>query len=174
MTSANELWTVGGIPAHPLLVHAVVVLLPLAAVCAALIAVRPAWRRRFGIPVALLTVVAVAAVPVTQEAGEQLEAKLAMLENPLIAQHAALGGTLLPYAVVFGVLVLALVAVGLAADRPVHAAHSIGPRPTRTPWRVLVAVVAILVVLSGAATVTQVVRIGHSGSVAVWEGVGSQ
>lgn len=174
MALAEGLWTFEGIPAHPLLVHAVVVLLPLAAVCGALIAIRPTWRRRYGVPVALLTVVAVAAVPVTQKAGEQLEAKLAALDNPLIARHAALGETLLPYAVVFGVLVLALVAVGLLSDRPGRASHSAASASTRRPWRLLSAVLAVLVVLSGAATVTQVVRIGHSGSTAVWQGVGTQ
>lgn len=172
MALAVDFWTVEGIPAHPLLVHAVVVLLPLAAVCAALLALVPRWRRRFGIPVVLLTVVAVALVPVTQKAGEQLEAHLAALDNPLIARHAALGGTLLPYALVFGVLTLLMVVLGLVMHRPVTAAHSFEPPPTRTTLRVVSVVLAILVVLSGAALVTQVVRIGHSGSVAVWQGVG--
>ena len=53
MTLAGDLVTIFGIPAHPLLVHAVVVLLPLAAVCAAALAVRPSWRQRYAWPAEL-------------------------------------------------------------------------------------------------------------------------
>lgn len=39
---------VNGLPVHPLVVHAVVVLLPLAIVGTILVAVRPTWRRAYG------------------------------------------------------------------------------------------------------------------------------
>ena len=45
--------TVGGIPAHPLVVHAVVVLLPLAAAGTLLVVARPLWRQQLGIWVLL-------------------------------------------------------------------------------------------------------------------------
>lgn len=164
MSAPGDLATFDGLPLHPLVVHAVVVLLPLAALGALVIAVRPAWRRRFGTPVAVLTVLAVVSVPVAQQTGEQLEARLAVLQNPLITQHADLGATLLPYALGFGVLVLAFVIGGRFADGR--------PGGTPGPWRALGAVLAVLVVLAGAATTVQVARIGHSGATAVWDGVG--
>lgn len=37
-----------GLPVHPLVVHAVVVLLPAAVLGTIAVAVRPAWRRRYG------------------------------------------------------------------------------------------------------------------------------
>ena len=40
--------TIDGLPVHALVVHAVVVLLPLALLGTIAIAVRPAWRARFG------------------------------------------------------------------------------------------------------------------------------
>ncbi|HEU0088688.1 MAG TPA: DUF2231 domain-containing protein [Pseudonocardiaceae bacterium] len=163
MVLAQDLVTIAGLPAHPLLVHAVVVLLPLAAVGVVTIAVRPAWRRRYGPVVAGLTVLGVAVVPFAQQAGEQLAARLARVGNPLIVQHTALGRTLLPYSVVFAALTLALVLTGRWADRAVSDRHR--------AWRVLVAVVAVLAVGSAAVTTAQVVRIGHSGSKAVWDGV---
>ncbi|MFN2497208.1 MAG: DUF2231 domain-containing protein [Pseudonocardiaceae bacterium] len=169
MTGARDLVTIDGLPLHPLVVHAVVVLLPLSAVGAVLIALRPAWRRRYGGLVAVLAVLGVAAVPVAQQTGEQLEARLAALQNPLIAQHAQLGATLLPYGIVFSVLVLALVLIGRLADRGLPVTD--GAAPGRKPWRVLLVVVAVLAVLSGVVTTVQVVRIGHSGSTAVWDGV---
>ena len=58
--------TVDGIPAHPLVVHAVVVLLPLAAVGTLLVVARPLWRRQLGVWVLLLALAGTAAVPVAQ------------------------------------------------------------------------------------------------------------
>ena len=47
-----------GLPAHPLLVHAPIVLVPLCLVAAIFMAAKPEWRRRFGVPTAVLAVVA--------------------------------------------------------------------------------------------------------------------
>lgn len=169
MTLADGLVTVDGLPLHPLVVHAVVVLLPLSAAGAVAIAVRPAWRRRFGPVVAALAVLGVAAVPIAQETGEQLKDKLESLENPLIERHAELGETLLPYAIVFGALVLALVLIGWLADRQTRNNDPAVPR--RGFWTVLLVAVAVLTVLSAVATTARVVQIGHSGSTAVWDGI---
>jgi hypothetical protein len=185
--SVQQLMTIDGLPVHPLVVHAVVVLLPLSAVGVVLIALRPPWRRRYGAPVAVLAVLSVAAVPVAQQTGEQLKARLDATQNPLINQHAELGGTLLPYAIVFGVLAVALVLIGPVADRrrlvpesaapesaaPEGGVPEQGPAGGRGPLRVLVVVIAALAVLSAVATTAQVIRIGHSGSEAVWEGIGT-
>ena len=65
--------TVDGIPAHPLVVHAVVVLLPLAAVGTLLVVARPLWRQQLGVWVLLLALAGVAAVPVATQTGEQLQ-----------------------------------------------------------------------------------------------------
>src|SRR3954467_12720153 len=62
-----------GLPTHVLLVHAVVVLVPLAVLGAVVIAVWPAARRRYGWLVVAVTVVATATVPLATEAGEALE-----------------------------------------------------------------------------------------------------
>jgi hypothetical protein len=50
--------TFNGLPLHPLVVHAVVVLLPLSVVGAIVVALRPAWRQTYGWLVAGLLVVA--------------------------------------------------------------------------------------------------------------------
>ncbi len=70
--------TVGGIPAHPLVVHAVVVILPLAALGTLAIAARPAWRRQLGVWVLLLGIVGVGAVPLAKQTGER--ANLGMMD----------------------------------------------------------------------------------------------
>jgi hypothetical protein len=99
---------IGGVPAHPLIIHAVVVLLPLAALGSLLLAIRPAWRRRFGVVVLLITAAGVGAVPLAVATGEQLQAVLPG-GNPLILEHVRRALTLQPYAIAFGVLVLATV-----------------------------------------------------------------
>jgi hypothetical protein len=170
MALADDLVTIFGIPAHPLLVHAVVVLLPLAAVCAAALAVRPSWRQRYAWPVLALTLAGVGAVPLAQEAGEQLEARLASLDNPLIKQHADLGNDLLPFALGFGVAVVLLLLAGRLADRE-RAAAAESPEIPKT-WRRIAIGMSVLVVLAGIASTVQTVRIGHSGATAVWDGVG--
>jgi len=45
--------TIAGLPIHPLVVHAVVMLLPLSAIGLIACVLRPAWRQRFGILVVL-------------------------------------------------------------------------------------------------------------------------
>lgn len=171
MPLADDLVTIIGLPAHPLLVHAVVVLLPLAAVGAAALAIRPKWRRRYAWPVLGVTLMGVVAVPVAQQAGEQLNAKMASLENPLIQRHAELGNDLLPFALGFGVAVVVLLVAGRLADRESTAADESEDVPKT--WRRIAIAVSVLVIAAGAASTVQTVRIGHSGSTAVWTGVGT-
>lgn len=172
MALADDLVTIFGLPAHPLLVHAVVVLLPLAAVGAAALAVVPRWRQRYAWPLLGVTVLAVGSVPLAQWAGDQLYARLASLNNPLIHHHANLGNDLLPFALGFGVVVVALVVAGRLADRERAAAAADDSAVPKT-WRRISVVVAVLVIAAGTAATVQTVRIGHSGSAAVWDGVGT-
>ncbi|HST67259.1 MAG TPA: hypothetical protein VLM05_18935 [Mycobacteriales bacterium] len=64
--------TFHGLPTHALIVHFTVVALPTAAIGAIIVALWPWARRRFGVLVGLLTIVAVALVPVTVQSGEKL------------------------------------------------------------------------------------------------------
>jgi len=98
--------TINGLPIHPLVVHAVVVLLPLACVGLIAVAVFPRWRDRFGVLVVLVAAAATAAIPVANESGEMLAARLG---EP--ADHAALGDTLIWFAL--PLLLMAVVLVGV-------------------------------------------------------------
>jgi uncharacterized membrane protein len=162
--------TIDGIPLHPLLVHAVVVLLPLAALSSIAIALVPRWRRKYAWPVLGVTLAGVAAVPLAKQAGEDFQAALEQKvgPNPAIQAHADLGTMLLPIALGFGVAVIALLVAGRLADREREA-----EAPTTKTWRVISVVVSVLVVLLAIGTTVQTVRTGHSGSSAVWSGVGS-
>ena len=69
--------TFDGLPLHPLVVHAVVVLVPLSALGALLVAARPRWARPYGPLVAFGAVVASVAALVAQQAGNALQVQVA-------------------------------------------------------------------------------------------------
>jgi hypothetical protein len=188
MPLVDGLFTVAGVPAHPLLVDAVAVLLPLAALCSIALAVHRRVRRRFGWPVFVLTAVAVAAVPLAEATGVQLRDHLGA-PSPLLARHEALGDQLLPYALGFGVAVLLLVVAGKLADRERVASIRAGDRPEQpvapdtgpdrarsvsTTWRRISVLASVLVIGMSVITTVDVVRIGTTGAQAVWQGVGHQ
>jgi hypothetical protein len=163
------MWVIDGIPLHPLVVHAVVVLLPLAALGAVVIAVRRSWRRTFGIPVLLVAIAGVAAVPMATATGSQLYAALGV-QNPVIEVHMQRASWLLPVALAFLVVLGGAVLTELAAVRAEVGAHA---APAATPTRYRVATgLSVLAALTGLAATAIVVLVGHAGSTAVWQGIG--
>ena len=149
---------ISGLPAHILLVHLTVTLVPVAALLVLVAALWPAARRKLTFWVPLVALAALICVPVTTHAGEWLEARVAM--TPLIAKHVHLGKQLLPWAVgLFAVAVLVWWFARMEAA---------GRAPlTGTAGRVVIGIVALAIT---AGTVQQVYRIGESGSRAVWTG----
>ena len=152
--------TVNGLPLHPLVVHAVVVLLPLAALGVLALAVRPSWRGRFGVLVVLIAALATAAIPLATQSGESLEHRVG---DP--GRHAELGDTLLWFALPLLALSVALVWLHRRAARPAEGSAEVG-RSTRPG--ALGVVVAVLAVVVAAANLVQVYRVGDSGAKAVW------
>lgn len=156
---------ISGLPAHILLVHAVVVLVPLAALLTICSAVWPRARRRLGIATPIVAFVAMVLVPVTTHAGEWLRDRVPA--SSLVRRHAELGDELLPFAI--GTFLLAVVVwwVGLhhSPQRPNWTRLPTIPSRMLTPATVISAVLAVAVSVG---TVVQVYRIGESGSRAVW------
>ncbi|GGL09002.1 DUF2231 domain-containing protein [Mangrovihabitans endophyticus] len=171
--------TVNGLPAHILLVHAIVVLLPLTSVILVLTAVWPAARRRLALPNALLAVLVVILVPITTSAGEWLEHRVD--HTALMRDHAELGDTALWFALPVALLALAV----WWRDREAGPAQS-GGAPTgsgggtatmvarRTylaPASTTVTrVIAALAVVFAVAAVVDTYLIGDSGARAAWTG----
>ncbi len=104
--------TVNGVPLHPLVVHAVVVLLPLAILGAIGISVWPAMRRYLGLLVVLVAFVGLIFVPVATSSGEAFRARLGAFQ--LVRQHASYAEKLLPLTAVLVVLLAALMVVDIA------------------------------------------------------------
>lgn len=155
------------LPLHPLVVHAVVVLVPLAVLAGIAVAVRPALRRHFGWPTVALAAVATASIPVATSSGEALRDRLA--PDSLIATHAELGDQLL---ILVAPLTVALAALIYLDQRRRASARSEGPgamtSATDRRLRGATITLACLVVAVAAASAVQVVRIGDSGARAVW------
>jgi hypothetical protein len=171
--------TVNGLPTHVLLVHAVVVLLPLAAGLLVLAAALPKVQARLGLALPALALGTAVLTPITMAAGRNLRSALGG-DSPLIARHAHLAGQLLPWAIAVLVMAVVVTARARTAAPAVRSARPERPAP-RTPASsssgaarpgVLVNVVVLgLSVVVAAGTVAQVARVGESGSRAVWEGV---
>lgn len=149
-----------GLPTHVLVVHAVVVLVPLAVFGAVVVAVWPAARRRLGWVVLGVTAVATLCIPLATTSGEQLGERL--VPTQLIEQHEHLGDGLLVFVATLLVAVAAL--VSLDHVRTKRQAGTSGWAPSK----LLLAGLSALVVAAAAVSAVQVVRIGDSGARAAW------
>jgi len=152
-----------GLPAHVLLVHAVVVLVPLTAVAAVGCAVFPPLRRRFGVLLPLLAAVSLVLVPVTTQAGEWLEGRVpASVE---VQVHTRLGDGLLPW-----VAGLFMVSAGVWFAYRLPASPLADGQARRRGGPALRIVLIVLAVVMAVGSVAQTYRIGESGARAAWQG----
>ncbi|MFI9357994.1 DUF2231 domain-containing protein [Streptomyces lydicus] len=151
---------VNNLPAHILLVHFVIVLVPLTALALVVGAIWPTAAQRMGIVLPVLALVTLASVPLTTQAGEWLEHHVD--SDALVRRHTELGDGLLPWA---GGLFVVAVLVWWAVRRSTTSGTSPSTRRIAAPVRIA-AVVLSLVVSAGA--VVDVYRIGDSGARAAW------
>jgi uncharacterized membrane protein len=147
--------TIFGLPVHPLVVHATVVIVPTAAVCVFLAVVWPRFRVWAGLLPAGLAVLAVILTPLSTSSGENLEGSVA--RSGLVHDHAEMGGLLIWWVVPLAVL----------------AALTWWLHRRRTTGAVVRWVLPALSVVVAAGTLVQVVLIGHSGAKAAWDNGGS-
>jgi len=145
-----------GLPAHVLLVHAIVVLAPLTAALEILCGFWPAARRRLVWLVVALAGATLVLTPVTTDAGEWLEHQQGSI-SPILREHAERGDWMIYFSVALFVVAMALAVL-----------HWLEGRSDR-PQMAATVVVAIIALLVGVSIVT-VARIGHSGAESVWGG----
>jgi uncharacterized membrane protein YfcA len=153
--------TVFGLPTHAIVVHATVVMLPLAALAVLLHAFWPEVRRRLGIVTPVLAGIALVLVPLATQSGEGLEHSVG--ENALVERHAELADGMLPWAI--GLFAVAVALWLLDRRRAGAPADDV----SRARWVPIVA--GVLTVVAVVGTVQQIVRVGHAGAQATWDGV---
>ena len=151
-----------GLPLHPLLVHAVVVLIPLTVLALLLAQFWPAARRRLGIVTPLGALVVLVLVPITVAAGDDLADAVGPL--PAVAEHEVYGRMLLPWAIGLFAIALAQWAWfrwGVARARKKSRALAL-----TTSWMIGGAALVI-----GVGNLILLVLTGDSGARAVWGGL---
>lgn len=154
--------SIDGLPLHPLVVHAAVVLAPAAALAALLYAVVPAWRRALRHVAAALALVAALAVQVAVLSGNALREDVPALAQAVVDHHD--WGIRL----VWSSWVLAAITVASWWVLPVAGVRGVGGgsagRFLRPALLVLQPVVALAVLWLA-------FRTGDSGARAVWSGL---
>ena len=144
-----------GLPLHPLIVHATVVMIPLAALTVLLSALWPRFRAWAGPLPAGISLIGLVLVPLSTSTGETLEKHVA--RSALLEEHTRLADGLLPWMI--GLFAFSL--VGYALHRRSISGHSVA--------RALTAGVAVLAIVASVGTSVQVARIGHAGAKAAWD-----
>lgn len=145
--------TVLGLPIHPLVIHAVVVLIPLSALGAVVVAAVPRWLAPYSLLVALGALGGAVTAFVARETGERFEETLAL--GGVVAEKVEVHGryglwtfvSSLPFAV------LAVAAYVVQRRR--------GPDAVTR-------LTAVLAALAGLVAAGATVLAGHSGATAVW------
>lgn len=151
-----------GLPVHVLVIHAVVVLGPLAALTGLAYALQPRWRRALRWPLLVAAAVVAATATVATRSGQALEARVIAQgragaeELQQILEHSEAGGLAQWAALAF--LGVSAVVTGWLS------------RPGATGGRA--AAGAVLLVVAAGWLAVQVVLAGHSGSTAVWSQIG--
>jgi glucan phosphoethanolaminetransferase (alkaline phosphatase superfamily) len=149
--------TIFGLPLHPLVVHATVVVVPTAAIVLVLSLVWPRFRAWAGVLPLALAAASVVLAPLSTSTGEGLQHMVG--ESQLVREHAQLGEMLVWWCV--GMLAVAAAAWWFRRSRP-HLSRGIATT----------LVVAGTVVSLG--TLVQTALIGHSGAKAAWGDVAAQ
>jgi uncharacterized membrane protein len=149
---------INGLPAHALLLHLVVVLVPLTAALEIVCGLWPAARRGQLLWLTLVLAGATMVItPITINAGEWLYG-LRKKPSPILQEHAERGSTMVYFAAALLVVAIGLVALRLVERRSDR---------RRVVTHVIVAIIVLAVSVS---SMVQVYRTGDAGAQSVWGG----
>jgi len=147
---------INGLPAHALLLHFVVVLMPLTALLVIVCGLWPAARRGQLLWLTLvLAAVTMVLTPITINAGAWLY-DLRKNPSPILQEHAARGSLMTYFSAALLAVAVVLVVVRVLERRS-------GKR--RVATHVLVAILALAV---GVSSMVQIYRVGDAGAQSVW------
>lgn len=169
-----ELEKLFGLPAHPLLVHVPVVLLPLAGIIAIVFAFRPAWLDRYGWHLVVLSGVGAFGGILAAGSGEGLEGIQRRAGETISAaaeDHFELGETARNVGLLFFLIVLAVVFVRWFARRKGESATGVW---SKVGSKGAAIVMAVALVLSAAASTYAISKAGHQGAKLVWDEEGGE
>jgi hypothetical protein len=158
-----------GLPAHPLFVHVPVVLIPTTIVAAIAFVIKPQWLSRYGIALALASIVAMSSVFLAMQAGAALRGALGLQGQAakLISEHSHAAHILaIVYVLFTAALIVTFASQRISGGMPTGLGVVDGllaPKPMLTALRVALVLLAI-----GAGYMC--FRTGDLGAKAVWQG----
>lgn len=158
-----------GLPAHILLIHVVIVLVPLAAAMLVASAVWPAARAKLSFLTPAVAGVALIFVPITMNAGKWLRDHLQNNignTDPRIVRHTHLGYHLWPWALGLFVVSVAVWVLGRTYEMSWRPDPAMSARRALPVW--ITALVAVAAIAVSVGAVIELYRIGEAGSRAVW------
>ena len=154
-----------GLPAHPLLVHAAVVLVPLAAIALIAVGWRQAWRRIYYPPIAILAVGGAVAAFLAKQSGESL-AESVRRAGKRVGEHPEQGDTAFVAAGLLAAACIALFVYERFGER-IRERFELTDR-FRLPFDENLALYVVAIPVAVLAIYTMVVA-GHSGAELVWK-----
>ena len=154
-----------GLPAHPLIVHAPVVLLPLALVGVIVILIRPSWRPALIFPTAAIGIIGAFGAILAAQSGEWLQQRVR--ETQTVSDHQQLGEMARNLSILFAGMLFLWALRELVIERKWFAKTPL-PKLFAPEWTATA--IAILTLLIGGLTTAWVVQAGHSGAKAAWKG----
>jgi hypothetical protein len=158
-----------GLPAHPLFVHVPVILIPTTVLAAVVFVFKREWLARYGIALAVVSIVAMSSIFLTMQAGAALRGELNLQGQAakLISEHSQAAHILAIIYVVFtATLIVTFAAQRISAGMPTGLAFVDELLSAR--WVLGGLRVALVVLSIGAGYMC--FRTGDLGAKAVWQG----
>lgn len=175
--------TISGLPAHPLLVHVPVVLLPLAAIGTVFLLLRRAWYERYRWAVLGIGAIGTLGAILAANSGESLEGQIRAKEGfeavRELHDHTQAGDLARTLAILFLVALAAYVVIPWILDRgrtasAVASEATTSPAPSANPssaayltW--LRPALSVVVAATAVASMASVVNAGHTGASRAWD-----
>jgi uncharacterized membrane protein len=158
-----------GLPAHPLFVHVPVVLIPTTIVAAVVFVFKREWLSRYGIALAVVSIVAMSSIFLTMQAGAALRGELQLQGQAatLISEHSHAAHILaIVYVVFTATLIVTFAAQRISGGMPT----GLGIVDELLSSKSVVAVLRVVLVLLAVGAGYMCFRTGDLGAKAVWQG----
>lgn len=163
----KTLW--GNLPAHPLLIHVPVILIPVTVLAVFVCLAKPAILERHGILICAVAIIAMSSTFLAMQAGAALRGALQLQGRPaqLIAEHAAAADVLaIAFTLLTASLILTFASQRISEGMPTGLALVDDLLGSKTVYTLLRVVLLVLALVSA----FYVFRVGDLGAQAVWAG----
>jgi hypothetical protein len=158
-----------GLPAHPLFVHVPVILIPSTIIAALVFMLNRAWLARYGIALALVSIVAMSSIFLAMQAGAALRGALHLQGQAakLISEHSQAAHYLaIVYVLFTAVLIVTFAAQRISTGMPT----GLGVLDDLLSSKAVFATLRMMLVLLSIGAGYLVFRTGDLGAKAVWQG----